>query len=166
MLLLVGRGEGVVRASAAAAAAAAAVWVAEAAAVSMTSDSGTAGCGGSTAGWAGGGLSLLLLLEDAEGEDEKLENPGIVMTERRLLRTLRLRARPLRDGGVSEFDVVVAAVLLWLLESWVVGPAGAWPDELENPGIPIAENRFECGRRVLRLRVGAGGAASLLFEVW
>lgn len=152
-------GEGVVRASTATAAE---VGVAEVAAVSMTSDSGTAGCGRSTVACAGGGLSLLLLLEDADGEDEKVENPGMVMAERRLLRTLRLRARPLRDAGVSEFDVAGAAVVLWVLESWAVGPAGAWLDEVENPGMPIADNRFERGRRVLRLRAGAGGAGSLL----
>lgn len=161
VVLLVGLGEGVVRASTTGSV----VWVAEAAVVSMTSDSGTAGCGGSTAAWTGGGLSLLLLLEDAGGEDEKLENPGMLMADRRLFRTLRLRARPLRDGGVSEFNVAVAAVLPWVLESWAVGPGGAWLDELENPGMPIAENRFVRDRRVLRLRVGAGGAGSLLFEV-
>lgn len=164
-VLLVGRGvgEGVVRPTRGA------VCVAEeAAATSRTFASGTEGWGTSTVGAAaGGGLSvllLLLLLLDDAGEDEKVENPGMVMADRRLLRTLRLRARPLRGVGVSEFGVDVAAAVLGLLES-LDEVVGTWLDEAEKPGMPIAEKRLLLGRRVLRLRVGAGSGFPLAVEV-
>lgn len=166
--MLSGGGDGVVRASTGA------VCVAVAAAAFVTFASGTVGWDESTGAVADGGVSLLwlstlllllLLVVLAELlellllllllDDEKEENPGMLMTDRRLLRTLRLRAMPRRDGGVSEFAVDVAGGLLALFESLAAEEEVASWLEVENPVMPITEKRLVRGKRVLRLRVGA-----------
>ena len=169
--MLSGGGDGVVRASTGA------VCVAVAAAAFVTFASGTVGWDESTGAVADGGVSLLwlstlllllLLVVLAELlelllllllllllDDEKEENPGMLMTDRRLLRTLRLRAMPRRDGGVSEFAVDVAGGLLALFESLAAEEEVAAWLEVENPVMPITEKRLVRGKRVLRLRVGA-----------
>lgn len=107
------------------------------------------------------------MLDDADvesDEDVNDESPGMVIVDRRFapLRRLRFRPRPLRGGGVSGFvEIRVTVGLPAALKSLVEVVGGPVLVDDENPGMPIAEKRLLRGTRVLRLRVGAGGAFEL-----